>query len=77
MLQMDPFERHCMSHFEEEERLLHVAMTRAREGLYLLTTRKFLGTTSNEVWPATPSFFLRDVRQNCSLRVIPKDTNNE
>ena len=70
---MDAFERHCMAHFEEEERLLHVAITRAREGIYLLTTRHTM--REGRLVPARRSFFLKNLLgKGCAEKSFPPDS---
>lgn len=72
-MQMDAFEKYCMTHFEEEERLLHVAITRAREAVYLLSTRLQAAYKDGSMKQATTSYFLRHINNGSFTKIFPTD----
>ena len=69
---MTGIERVVMEHFEEERRLLHVAVTRAKEHVYVTYVRQnIIGT--EECVTAEPSTFLRRVKETMAFRRFPAD----
>ena len=66
-----------MLHFEEERRLLHVAITRARERAYISYVRSSFSKDKKQWYQLERSYFMSSIVSSMRFTVFAKDEDEK